>query len=75
MAEIETLAELKSGNLFVEAVKGHKGVYFALSKNEQGMCLTLLEASALHRFIIDTIKGLPVDALSSEFQNFDSEPE
>lgn len=50
--EIETLWELKKGNLFVECVKGNKGIYFALQKNGNGMLLTLDEASYLRTLIL-----------------------
>lgn len=73
MAEIETLGELKSGNMFVEAVRGHKGVYFALQKGENALCLTVQEALALNAFMSELV--LEPDHGAPHYENFDSEPE
>ncbi|MHA2086207.1 MAG: hypothetical protein ACXABD_20885 [Candidatus Thorarchaeota archaeon] len=54
--EIETLWELKKGNLFVEVVKGNEGVYFAMTKNGNGMLLTLDEASYLRTLILRAVE-------------------
>ena len=49
---IETLWELKKGDFFVEVVRGAKGIYFAMRKNDHGILLTLDEASYLRTLIL-----------------------
>lgn len=70
--EIETLMEMEEGNLFVEVVRGLNGIYFALSKRERGLCLTLKEAIKLSKLIRNATEyqeDTPV------WENFDNEPE
>lgn len=69
--QIDTLVEMEKDNLFVEAVRGLHGIYFALSKHERGLCITLEEAIELSKLIrnVTEYKEVPV------WDNFESEPE
>jgi len=69
---IETLVEMEKDNLFVEAVKGLHGTYFALSKHERGLCLTLEEAIELSKLIRNVAEYKEEGPV---FENFESEPE
>ena len=70
--KIETLWELKKGDLYVEVARGSNGVYLSLSKRNMGIVLTVDEAAYLRTLIL---RAMELDDVKKEWDNFESEPE
>ena len=70
--KLETLWELKKGDLYVEVARGSKGVYLSLSKRNMGIVLTVEEASYLRTLIL---RAMELDTEKGKWDNFESEPE
>ncbi len=64
--KLETIWELKKGDLYVEVARGLSGVYLSLNKRNMGIVLTVEEASYLRTLILRAME------LEEEFE---SEPE